>query len=53
MLVLANDLTRSIVLYNSGEGLVIKHPLSKYLLGSRDPAWIKVKPGKKPLPLPL
>ncbi|GAA5965465.1 hypothetical protein JCM3765_003291 [Sporobolomyces pararoseus] len=27
-----------------GEGLVIKHPLSKYLLGSRDPAWIKVKP---------
>ncbi|GAA5922726.1 DNA ligase (ATP) DNL4 [Sporobolomyces koalae] len=27
-----------------GEGLVIKHPLSKYLLGARDAAWIKVKP---------
>lgn len=33
----------------SGEGLVIKHPLSKYCLGARNETWIKVKPGKLPL----
>lgn len=30
---------------HSGEGLVIKHPLSKYCLGARNETWIKVKPG--------
>jgi DNA ligase-4 len=27
-----------------GEGLVIKHPLSKYVLNGRNADWIKVKP---------
>ncbi len=27
-----------------GEGLVIKHPLSKYVLNGRNMDWIKVKP---------
>ena len=29
----------------SGEGLVIKHPLSLYQLGGREHSWIKIKPG--------
>lgn len=35
---------------NSGEGLVIKHPLSLYQLGGREHSWIKIKPGPS-LPL--
>ncbi|KIK09022.1 hypothetical protein K443DRAFT_672060 [Laccaria amethystina LaAM-08-1] len=32
------------VMANRGEGLVIKHPLSKYVLNGRNMDWIKVKP---------
>lgn len=32
------------ILEERGEGLVVKHPLSKYTLGGREPAWIKIKP---------
>lgn len=32
------------VLDSRGEGLVIKHPLSKYILNGRNSDWIKVKP---------
>lgn len=32
------------VMGNRGEGLVIKHPLSKYVLNGRNMDWIKVKP---------
>lgn len=24
---------------------MVKHPLAKYTLGAREPAWIKIKPG--------
>ncbi|GAA6040368.1 hypothetical protein JCM8097_007579 [Rhodosporidiobolus ruineniae] len=37
-----NYLTR--ILEERGEGLVIKHPLSHYSLGTREDAWIKIKP---------
>ncbi|GAA95437.1 hypothetical protein E5Q_02090 [Mixia osmundae IAM 14324] len=33
-----------VVLQASGEGLVIKHPLTLYLPGQRNEAWIKLKP---------
>ncbi|KAF9052350.1 DNA ligase 4 [Hymenopellis radicata] len=32
------------VMASRGEGLVIKHPLSKYVLNGRNKDWIKVKP---------
>ena len=32
------------VMASRGEGLVIKHPLSKYVLNGRNRDWIKVKP---------
>ncbi|GAA5867873.1 hypothetical protein JCM3774_004706, partial [Rhodotorula dairenensis] len=32
------------ILEERGEGLVVKHPLAKYTLGAREPAWIKIKP---------
>ncbi|TFK40007.1 DNA ligase IV [Crucibulum laeve] len=32
------------VMEDRGEGLVIKHPLSKYILNGRNMDWIKVKP---------
>lgn len=32
------------VMDSRGEGLVIKHPLSKYILNGRNSDWIKVKP---------
>ncbi|KAE9399995.1 DNA ligase 4 [Gymnopus androsaceus JB14] len=32
------------VMAQRGEGLVIKHPLSKYILNGRNADWIKVKP---------
>ncbi|KAF6761657.1 DNA ligase 4 [Ephemerocybe angulata] len=32
------------VMEDRGEGLVIKHPLSKYVLNGRNTDWIKVKP---------
>lgn len=32
------------VVERGGEGLVIKHSLSKYSLNERTPDWIKVKP---------
>ncbi|KAF9462872.1 DNA ligase 4 [Collybia nuda] len=32
------------VMADRGEGLVIKHPLSKYILNGRNMDWIKVKP---------
>lgn len=31
------------VMENRGEGLVIKHPLSKYILNGRNSDWIKVR----------
>lgn len=30
----------------SGEGLIVKHPLSTYILAGRETTWIKVKPGQ-------
>ncbi|BGP52608.1 DNA ligase (ATP) [Rhodotorula sphaerocarpa] len=32
------------ILEERGEGLVVKHPLSRYHLGAREDTWIKVKP---------
>lgn len=32
------------IMENRGEGLVIKHPSSKYVLNGRNKDWIKVKP---------
>ncbi|GAA5909260.1 hypothetical protein JCM6882_003781 [Rhodosporidiobolus microsporus] len=32
------------ILEERGEGLVVKHPFSMYTLGSREQAWIKIKP---------
>ncbi|GAA5828242.1 hypothetical protein JCM11251_002654 [Rhodosporidiobolus azoricus] len=37
-----DQLTR--ILEDRGEGLVVKHPFSMYTLGSREQAWIKIKP---------
>lgn len=34
------------ILEEFGEGLVIKHPESKYFLGGRISTWVKVKPGQ-------
>jgi DNA ligase-4 len=32
------------IMATRGEGLVIKHPLSEYILNGRNKDWIKVKP---------
>ena len=32
------------ILEERGEGLVVKHPLSSYILAGRQQTWIKVKP---------
>lgn len=32
------------IMESRGEGLVIKHPLAKYVLNGRNADWIKVKP---------
>lgn len=32
------------VVENRGEGLIIKHPLSEYVLNGRNVDWVKVKP---------
>lgn len=44
----ADDISRrlKVILAEFGEGLVIKHPESLYILGGREPTWVKVKPGK-------
>ena len=42
----AKDVRRALekVVERNGEGLVIKHPLAKYILNGRNSDWIKVKP---------